>query len=53
MARVRRERDRFVGFVTHGVDAIPDADKIDGYARFVDDTTLAVGDITDHGRARS
>jgi dihydrolipoamide dehydrogenase len=46
MARVRRERDRFVGFVTQGVDAIPDADKVVGYARFVDDTTLTVGDVT-------
>jgi dihydrolipoamide dehydrogenase len=46
MARVRSERDRFVGFVTQGVDAIAAADKIHGYARFVDDTTLAVGDTT-------
>jgi len=45
MARVRRERDRFVGFVTQGVDALPAADKLHGYARFVDDTTLAVGDV--------
>jgi len=42
MARVRRERDRFVGFVLRGVDGIPDADKVRGYARFVDDTTLEV-----------
>ena len=42
MARVRRERDRFVGFVTQGVDAIDDADKIRGSARFVDSTTLVV-----------
>lgn len=46
MARVRAERDRFVGFVLQGVDAIPAADKIEGYARFVDDTTLIVGDTT-------
>ena len=45
MARVRRERDRFVGFVTQGVEAIPAADKLVGYARFVDDHTLAVGDV--------
>jgi len=51
MARVRRERDRFVGFVTQGVDAIPAADKLVGYAHFVDDTTLAVGDITINTRA--
>ena len=42
MARVRSERDRFVGFVTRGVDEIPDADKIRGFARFVDDSTLEV-----------
>ena len=46
MARVRRERDRFVGFVTHGVDTMPAADKLAGYARFTSDTTLAVGDVT-------
>jgi dihydrolipoamide dehydrogenase len=34
MARVRRERDRFVGFVLEGVDGIPDADKLRGHARF-------------------
>lgn len=43
MARVRRERDRFVGFVVQGVDAIPAGDKLDGCARFADDTTLDVG----------
>ena len=42
MARVRRERDRFVGFVMRGVEAIPDADRIVGAARFVDDTTIRV-----------
>jgi dihydrolipoamide dehydrogenase len=51
MARVRRERDRFVGFVLQGVDAIPAGDKVVGYARFIDDTTLAVGDTTIHARA--
>ena len=51
MARVRRERDRFVGFVTQGVDAIPASDKIAGYARFADDTTLDVGDVTIKTRA--
>ena len=46
MARVRRERDRFVGFVLDGVEAIPEADRIRGYARFVDDRTLEVdGDL--------
>ena len=46
MERVRRERDRFVGFVTHGVDTMPAADKLAGYARFTNDTTLAVDDTT-------
>ncbi len=44
MARVKRERDRFVGFVLEGVDSIPAADKLSGYARFVDDHTLQVGE---------
>jgi dihydrolipoamide dehydrogenase len=46
MARVKRERDRFVGFVLDGVDAIPAADRIRGYARFVDDRTIEVEDHT-------
>ncbi len=44
MARVRAERDRFVGFVTRGMDEIPDGDKLRGRARFVDDRTLIVGE---------
>jgi dihydrolipoamide dehydrogenase len=51
MARVRRERDRFAGFVVQGVDALPAGDKISGHARFVDDTTLAVGDTTIRAKA--
>jgi dihydrolipoamide dehydrogenase len=51
MARVQRERDRFVGFVTQGVDALPASDKLHGYARFVADSTLAVGDTTVDARA--
>jgi len=46
MARVRSERDRFVGFVLDGVDAIPAEDKLRGYARFVSDTVLQVDDHT-------
>ena len=42
----RRERDRFVGFVLRDVQDIPDADRIRGHARFVDDHTLAVDDHT-------
>jgi len=44
MARVKRERDRFVDFVLASVQGIPAADKLTGYARFIDDHTLAVGD---------
>jgi len=53
MARVKRERDRFVGFVLEGVDAIPEADRVIGRARFVDDRTLDVdGDGCTLGAAR-
>jgi len=44
MARVKRERDRFVGFVQAGVESIAEADRIRGYARFVDRNTLQVED---------
>jgi len=44
MARVKRERDRFVGFVLEGVTNIPAADRVLGHARFVDDGTLTVDD---------
>ncbi len=46
MDRVRRERDRFVGFVLREVQDIPGAERIRGHARFVDDHTLAVADHT-------
>ncbi|GHD62637.1 dihydrolipoyl dehydrogenase [Jeongeupia chitinilytica] len=46
MDRVRRERDRFVGFVLDSVDGIPAEDKLRGYARFVDNLTLQVDDHT-------
>ncbi|MDN0081947.1 dihydrolipoyl dehydrogenase [Crenobacter sp. SG2305] len=48
MDRVRRERDRFVGFVVRGVDGIPAEDKLEGYARFVDNTLLEVDDTRVH-----
>jgi dihydrolipoamide dehydrogenase len=35
MDRVRRERDRFVGFVTESVAAWPEGQLVDGHARFV------------------
>jgi len=44
MARVQRERDRFVDFVVSGIENIPEEDRIVGYARFLDQTTLAVGE---------
>jgi dihydrolipoamide dehydrogenase len=44
MARLRSERDRFVGFVLRDVERIPDADRIRGYARFENDHTLVVDD---------
>ncbi|MCC4800174.1 dihydrolipoyl dehydrogenase [Enterovibrio norvegicus] len=46
MDRVKRERDRFVGFVLEGVDDIPAEDKIAGYAKFIDNNTLVVDDHT-------
>jgi dihydrolipoamide dehydrogenase len=42
MARVRSERDRFVGFVVRDVEKIPEADRIRGHARFENDRTLVV-----------
>jgi len=42
MARVRRERDRFVEHIMSGMDGIPEADRIVGYATFLDDLTLSI-----------
>ncbi|MGV2989228.1 dihydrolipoyl dehydrogenase [Vibrio sp. E150_011] len=42
MARIKSERDRFVGFVLEGVEEIPAEDKISGYATFLDNNTLLV-----------
>ena len=44
LRRVRSERDRFVGFVTRGVDEIPEADRVFGRATFADDRTLSIAD---------
>ncbi|TAL93611.1 MAG: dihydrolipoyl dehydrogenase [Paraburkholderia sp.] len=52
MARVKGERDRFVGFVVESTEGIPEADRLIGYARFIDDGLLQVGDHT-QVRARS
>jgi dihydrolipoamide dehydrogenase len=52
MDRVKRERDRFVGFVLEGVDNIPAQDKLRGYARFLSDTVLRIDDHTEvHARS--
>lgn len=42
LARVRAERDRFVGFVTAGHEALPADQRLQGRARFVGPTTLRV-----------
>jgi dihydrolipoamide dehydrogenase len=44
MARLRHERDRFVGFVEADIDQIPATQKASGHARFTDRTTLVVDD---------
>jgi dihydrolipoamide dehydrogenase len=46
MQRVKGERDRFVGFVVEGVEALPAEDRLVGHARFIDDGLLQVGDHT-------
>ncbi len=46
MERVRRERDRFVGFVVESVENIPDTQRIRGRARFLDDHRIQVGEHT-------
>jgi dihydrolipoamide dehydrogenase len=49
MARVRAERDRFVGFVERAAEGIPEADRMIGRAQFVDDHTLEVRSGADSG----
>jgi dihydrolipoyl dehydrogenase len=51
MARVRRERDRFVGFVLEGVEAIPAGDRVRGHARFLSANELDVDGVRIHARA--
>jgi len=46
MNRVRRERDRFVGFVVDSVLNIPEEQLITGMARFLDDHRLQIDDHT-------
>ncbi|MBC7684572.1 MAG: dihydrolipoyl dehydrogenase [Bdellovibrionales bacterium] len=52
MARVRSERDRFVGFVLESVDGIPAHDKLRGHARFTGPHALQVDDHTSIEAAR-
>lgn len=52
MARVRGERDRFVGFVLDTVDQIPAADKLRGHARFAARDRLQVDQHTEVQAAR-
>ncbi len=52
MARVRSERDRFVGFVLESVEAIPDEDKLRGFARFTGPQSLQVDEHTSIDAAR-
>ena len=44
MDRVRRERDRFAGFVIDSTNAFPEAERLCGHARFTGPTTLLVDD---------
>ncbi len=46
MARVRSERDRFVGFVLESVEQMPATDKLRGHARFVAPDRLQVDQHT-------
>jgi dihydrolipoamide dehydrogenase len=46
LERVRRERDRFVGFVIESVEAIPAEQRLRGHARFAGPTTLLIDDRT-------
>ena len=46
MSRVKGERDRFVGFVVESTESIPTEERLIGYAKFIDDNVLEVGDHT-------
>lgn len=47
LARVRSERDRFVGFVLESVESFPPEDRLRGYARFLDPHTLQIEAATE------
>lgn len=44
MDRVKRERDRFVGFVIESIEGIPSHDRLRGNARFETANSLIIGD---------
>lgn len=44
MERVRRERDRFVGFVLEAVESFPEEHRLKGHARFLDAHRLQVAE---------
>ncbi|MGF6553023.1 dihydrolipoyl dehydrogenase [Paraburkholderia youngii] len=46
IARVKAERDRFVKFVVESTEVLPADERLIGYARFIDDNILQVGDDT-------
>ncbi|RXE96736.1 dihydrolipoyl dehydrogenase [Pseudoalteromonas sp. PS5] len=46
MARVKSERDRFVGFVVDAVDELPKHDKLQGKAKFIDNHTVQLDEHT-------
>lgn len=47
MDRVKRERDRFVGLVLDGIEAMPVQDRLQGRARFTGPGTLVVDEHTE------
>ncbi len=52
LARVKRERDRFVGFVVHGVENIPAHDKRQGRAHFLSPDCLQVDNASGEALCR-
>lgn len=52
MERVRKERDRFVGFVLESVESFPLEDRIRGHARFTGPHTLQLDEHTEIEAAR-
>jgi dihydrolipoamide dehydrogenase len=46
MARLKNERDRFVGFVIESVESFPQQDRLRGMARFLDAYRLQIDDHT-------